>query len=89
MRNEAVHYQVCTHCESSCLCIMYVCYVIAQGGEDTGGEATSPLNILLVGSGDLRHVLTTLASTTRPVHVRKSVSSRQLLIYCLSIVLYG
>lgn len=41
-------------------------HVEARGA---AAEDQSMLNILLVGSGDLRHVLTTLASTTRPIHV--------------------
>ena len=42
----------------TCVCVFLLCSECA--------------NVLVVGSGDLRHVLTTLAHSTRPLHVRSS-----------------
>ena len=46
-----------------------VCIVSVSDAE--GEDDSTALNVLLVGSGDLRHVLTTLASSPRPVKVIK------------------
>ena len=39
-------------------------------------DESSALNVLVVGGGDLRHILTTLASTPRPVKVSLPTSKQ-------------
>ena len=54
--------------------VVSVCDIAGRSAESASGaeDGTSTLNVLLVGSGDLRHVLTTMASTSRQIHVSTS-----------------
>ena len=52
--------------------VVPVCDIAGRSAESASEAEDGTLNVLLVGSGDLRHVLTTMASTSRQIHVSTS-----------------